>query len=130
MRAVVLAVIAICAVDACAPSSPRPPPLPQRNVDYSVTTMASPADRRFMVEFRSLSNHELCISANEWPNNRGELGVNRSTGAGGEALHVGPRDTLIAFVRFDQVPPASRTADGARQVDFAPQPFFCVSGAQ
>jgi hypothetical protein len=126
MRTLALAAIAICALEACEPSVP---PVPLRNVDYSVTTMASTADRRFMVEFRSLSNHELCISAGEWPSAQGELSANRSAGSGNEVHHVGPHDSLIAFVRFDQVPPGSRTAEGARQVDFALQPFFCASEA-
>mgnify|MGYP001580182815 CR=1 FL=1 len=126
---IVLAFFAACALIACSPSAPAPAAVPTRNVDFRVTTTASTVDRRFLVELRSLSNRELCISANEWPTAQGELGVNRSA-ADGDAVHrVRPGDTLIAFVRFDQVPPASLEGDGARQVDFAPEPVFCTSGA-
>ncbi len=102
--------------------------MPARNVDFRVTTTASTADQRFLVEFRSLTDRDLCISANNWPTPEGELGANRSADAGDEVHRVGGRDTRVAFVRFDQVPPASRTGDAVRGVDFNPEPFFCGNG--
>jgi hypothetical protein len=118
----------IALLAACSPSEPETPRVPTRNVDFQVTTMASTADRRFFVQFRSLTDRELCISANEWPTAEGELGVNRSADAGDEVHRVGGRDALTAFVRFDQLPPASRQGDAVHDVDFAPEPFFCGSG--
>ena len=123
-----LAVAAALALAACSPSAPPPPATPTRNVDFRVTTTASTADRRFLVEFSSLTDRDLCISANNWPTSEGELGVNRSADAGDQVHRVGGRDTLAAFVRFDQVPPESRTGEAVRAVDFNPEPFFCGSG--
>jgi hypothetical protein len=125
MRYLVLAALALMA---CSPSTPTPPPTPTRNVDFRVTTTPSTADRRFLVEFRSLTDRDLCISANNWPTSEGELGVNRSADSSDQVHRVGGRDTLAAFVRFDQVPEASRTGDAVRSVDFNPEPFFCGNG--
>lgn len=121
-------ILALAALAACSPSEPPAPATPTRNADYRVTTTASTADRRFLVEFRSLTDRDLCISANNWPTADGELGVNRSAEAGDQVHRVGGRDTLAAFVRFDQVPAESRTGDAVRSVDFNPEPFFCGSG--
>ncbi|MGD9982427.1 MAG: hypothetical protein AB7H66_00255 [Hyphomonadaceae bacterium] len=121
------AATAFVVLAACSPSDPAPARVPARDVDFTVTTMASTADRRFLVQFRSLTDRTLCISADDWPTSEGYLGANRPPDAGDEVHRVGPRDTLVAFVRFDQVPPASRQGDGARNVDFAPEPFFCTS---
>ncbi|MEQ1818879.1 MAG: hypothetical protein ABL871_09735 [Terricaulis sp.] len=126
MRYLVLAAVAL--VTACSPAEPPAPATPTRNADYRVTTTASTADRRFLVEFRSLTDRDLCISANNWPTAEGELGANRSADAGDQVHRVGGRDTLAAFVRFDQVPEASRAGDAVRSVDFNPEPFFCGSG--
>jgi hypothetical protein len=126
MRTLVLSLFAVAGLAACSPA-PRAPATPTRNVDYRVTTTASTADRRFLVEFRSLTDRTLCISANEWPTADGELGANRSAEAGDEVHRVGGGDTLVAFVRFDQVPMASRSGDAVRDVDFAPEPVFCAS---
>ena len=126
MRALMSGLLAACALAACSPS-PEQARVPTRNVDYRVTTTPSTADRRFLVEFRSLTDRTLCISANDWPTTDGELGVNRPASAGDEVRRIGGRDTLVGFVRFDQVPPASRTGDAVRDVDFAPEPFFCTS---
>jgi hypothetical protein len=115
------------ALAACSPSTPDAVRVPTRNVDFSVTTTASTADRRFLVEFRSLTDRTLCIGANDWPTAEGELGANRPADAGDEVRRVGARDTLVAFVRFDQVPPESLSGDAVRNVDFAPAPFFCTS---
>ena len=125
MRTLILAALALAA---CSPSAPPSPATPTRNVDFRVTTTASTADRRFLVEFSSLTDRDLCISANNWPTAEGELGVNRSAEAGDQVHRVGGRDTLAAFVRFDQVPPESRTGEAVRAVDFNPEPFFCGSG--
>ena len=125
MRTLILAALALAA---CSPSAPPSPATPTRNVDFRVTTTASTADRRFLVEFSSLTDRDLCISANNWPTSEGELGVNRSADAGDQVHRVGGRDTLAAFVRFDQVPPESRTGEAVRAVDFNPEPFFCGSG--
>ena len=127
MRNFMLTILALAVLTACSPSAPESARVPTRNVDFSVTTTASTADRRFLVEFRSLTDRTLCISANDWPTTEGELGANRPPGAGDEVRRVGARDTLVAFVRFDQVPPDSRSGDAVRQVDFAPAPFFCAS---
>jgi hypothetical protein len=127
MRSFALSVIALVIVVACSPSAPEAARVPTRNVDFSVTTTASTADRRFLVEFRSLTDRTLCISANDWPTTEGELGANRPADAGDEVRRVGGRDSLVAFVRFDQVPPESRSGDAVRSVDFAPEPFFCTS---
>lgn len=121
-------VLALAMLAACSPAEPPAPTTPTRNADYRVTTTASTADRRFLVEFRSLSDRDLCISANNWPTADGELGVNRSGESGDEVHRVGSRDTLAAFVRFDQVPPESRAGDAVRNVDFNPEPFFCGNG--
>ena len=126
MRYVILAVVAL--LTACSPAAPPQPATPTRNVDFRVTTTASTADRRFLVEFRSLSDRDLCISANNWPTAEGELGANRAADAGDDVHRVGGRDTLAAFVGFDQVPPASRAGDAVRSVDFNPEPFFCGNG--
>ena len=126
MRSFVLAALAL--LTACSPSAPPPPAKPARNVDFSVTTTASAADRRFLVEFRSLTNRDLCISANNWPSAKGELGANRPADGSDDVHHVGGGDTLVAFVRFDQVPPASRSGEGMREFDFNPEPFFCGNG--
>jgi hypothetical protein len=126
MRALLLAAAIL---GACSPEPPAPPREPARDVDFRVTTMASTADRRFLVELRSLTARELCISANEWPTADGELGHNRSPEAGDEVHRVGARESLVAFVRFDQVPPASRQGDALQQVDFVPAVFFCGSAA-
>ncbi len=80
MRYLVFAAVAMLA--ACSPSAPPAPATPTRNVDYRVTTMASTADRRFLVEFISLTDRDLCISANDWPTAGGELGANRPADAG------------------------------------------------
>ena len=127
MRRFALSAIALAMSGACSPSAPESARVPTRNVDFSVTTTASTADRRFLVEFRSLTDRTLCISANDWPTTEGLLGANRPVEAGDEVRRVGARDTLVAFVRFDQVPPESRSGDAVRQVDFAPEPFFCAS---
>lgn len=126
MRYLVLASLTLLA--ACSPAEPPAPATPTRNVDFRVTTTASTADRRFLVEFRSLTDRDLCISANNWPTAEGELGVNRSAGASDQVHRVGGRDTMAAFVRFDQVPAESRSGDAVRAVDFNPEPFFCGSG--
>ena len=126
MRYFVLATLALLV--ACSPAKPPAPATPTRNVDYRVTTTASTADRRFLVEFRSLTDRDLCISANNWPTTAGELGANRSADSGDQVHRVGGRDTLAAFVRFDQVPSESRTGDAVRSVDFDPEPFFCGNG--
>ena len=118
----IVAMLAAC-------SEPPPPREPARDVDFTVSTMASTADRRFLVQFQSITARELCISANEWPTPEGELGQNRSPEAGDEVIRVGSRDSLVAFVRFDQVPPASRSGEALRQVDFVPQVFFCGAEA-
>ena len=123
-----LLILAARALAACSPSAPPPPATPTRNVDFRVTTTASTADRRLLVDFSSLTDRDLCISANNWPTSEGELGVNRSADAGDQVHRVGGRDTLAAFVRFDQVPPESRTGEAVRAVDFNPEPFFCGSG--
>ncbi|MBX3429877.1 MAG: hypothetical protein KF779_09865 [Hyphomonadaceae bacterium] len=126
MRALVFAVLA--ALAACSPSAPAPAATPTRNIDYRVTTTASTVDRRFLVEFRSLTDRDLCISADDWPTSDGHLGINRTV-ADGDAVHrVGGHDTLIAFVRFDQVPPESRQGNDVHSVDFAPEPAFCGNG--
>ncbi|MCX7359114.1 MAG: hypothetical protein NT015_13350 [Alphaproteobacteria bacterium] len=125
-RALVFA--AFVTIGACSPSEPDAPATPTRNADYRVTTTASTADRRFLVEFSSLTDRDLCISANNWPTSSGELGANRSADTGDAVHRVGGRDTLAAFVRFDQVPPASRDGDAVRSVDFDPEPFFCGNG--
>lgn len=119
---------ALATLAACSPAEPPAPATPTRNADYRVTTTASTADRRFLVEFRSLTTRDLCISANNWPTAEGELGVNRAAEAGDEVHRVGGRDTLVAFVRFDQVPAESRAGDAVQAVDFDPEPFFCGSG--
>lgn len=125
MRYLMLAALAL--LTACSPSAPAPAK-PARNVDFSVTTTPSTADRRFLVEFRSLTNRDLCIAANNWPTAKGELGANRPADASNQVHHVGGGDTLTAVVRFDQVPPASRSGDAMRAVDFNPEPFFCGNG--
>jgi hypothetical protein len=56
------------------------------------------------------------------------LGANRPADASNQVHHVGGGDTLTAVVRFDQVPPASRSGDAMRAVDFNPEPFFCGNG--
>lgn len=127
MRALAQSVIALAMLVACSPSAPTAPAMPTRDVDFRVRTMASTADRRFLVEFRSLTDRTLCISANDWPTTEGELGVNRPPEAGDDVHRVGGHDTLSAFVRFDQVPPESRSGEAVRDVDFAPEPFFCAS---
>ncbi|MBK6702811.1 MAG: hypothetical protein IPG56_02855 [Caulobacteraceae bacterium] len=126
MRYLVFAAVAM--LMACSPSAPTAPATPTRNVDYRVTTTASTADRRFLVEFISLTDRDLCISADDWPTADGELGANRSANAGDAVHRVGGRNTLAAFVRFDQVPPASREGDAVRSVDFNPAPIFCGNG--
>lgn len=123
MRRFVL-IIAMLAV-ACSPEPQEQPREPARDVDFTVSTMASTADRRFLVQFQSLTNRELCMSASEWPTVEGYLGQNRTTEAGDEVIRVGSRDSLVAFVRFDQVPAESRSGDAVHQVDFVPQVFFC-----
>lgn len=120
--------VAALVLAACSPSAPEQARTPTREVDYHVTTLASTADRRFLVEFRSLTDRDLCISANNWPTVEGELGANRSADAGDEVHRVGGRDTLAAFVRFDQVPSESRSGDAVQSVDFDPEPFFCGNG--
>lgn len=120
--------VAACILVSCSPTEPPAPATPTRNVDFRVTTTASTVDRRFLVEFRSLTDRDLCISANNWPTAEGELGVNRSAEAGDQVQRIGGRDTVAAFVRFDQVPEASRTGDAVRDVDFNPEPFFCGGG--
>ncbi len=126
--AAALHLLAMCSLAACSPSAPTAPATPTRNVDYRVTTTPSTADRRFLVEFRSLTDRDLCISANDWPTAQGELGVNRPADAGDAVHRVQGHDALIAFVRFDQVPAESRQGDAVRSVDFAPVPIFCGSG--
>ena len=130
MRALILASLALATLAACSPRAPEAPRKPMRNVDYRVTTMASTADHRFLVEFVSLTERDLCISANDWPTADGKLGVNRSAAAGDAVHRVGGHDTLAAFVRFDQVPAPSRQGDAVHDVDFAPQPVFCGSALQ
>jgi hypothetical protein len=125
-----LAMSALLALSACGPSAPTAPEVPSRDVEFRVTTTPSLADQRFLVEFRSLSDRTLCISANEWPTAQGELGANRQADAGDQPHRVRPGDTLSATVRFDQVPAAARVGDGARQVDFVPDPVFCTSTPQ
>jgi hypothetical protein len=120
----------IAMLAACSPQAPEAPREPARDVDFSVTTMASTADRRFLVEFRSLSDRELCISANDWPTAQGELGHNRSVASGDEVHRVGAGENLVAFVRFDQVPREQRSGQALQQVDFVPAAFFCGSAAQ
>jgi hypothetical protein len=127
MRNFALSVIVLAALGACSPSAPETARVPTRNVDFSVTTTASTADRRFLVEFRSLTDRTLCVSANDWPTTEGLLGANRPAGADDDVHRVGARDALVAFVRFDQVPPESLSGDAVRNVDFAPAPFFCTS---
>ena len=117
--------VLIAMLAACSPSAPTPARAPARDVDFRVTTTASAVDRRFLVEFRSLTDRDLCISAGEWATAEGEWGASRAAGDGDEVYRVGGGDTLTAFVRFDQVPPASRQGDAVRSVDFAPEPFFC-----
>jgi hypothetical protein len=119
--------LTIAVLAACSPEPPAPPREPARNVDFTVSTMASSADRRFLVQFQSLTARELCISADDWPTAEGELGHNRPPGAGDEVHRVGARESLVAFVRFDQVPPESRRGDALAQVDFVPDVFFCGS---
>jgi hypothetical protein len=123
MRRLILTIAMLAA--ACSPEPPAAPREPARDADFTVSTMASTADRRFLVQFQSLTNRELCISANEWPTAEGYLGENRPADAGDEVIRVGSRDALVAFVRFDQVPAASRSGDAVHQVDFVPQVFFC-----
>lgn len=124
-----LALAAACMLAACTPSAPTPAS-PERNVDFRVTTTPSMADRRFLVEFTSLSDRELCISANDWPTRQGELGVNRGPEAGDAVQRVRARETISAFVRFDQVEPAQRQGEAVRQVDFVPEPLFCAAVLQ
>lgn len=126
MRYLFLAAAAFLA--ACSPPAPPAPVTPTRNVDYRVTTTVSTADRRFLVEFVSLTDRDLCISANDWPTADGALGVNRAAEAGDAVRRVSGRNSIAAFVRFDQVPPASRAGDAVRNVDFNPEPIFCGSG--
>jgi len=127
MRFLIIASIMLFA--ACTPSEPAPT-TPVRNVDYRVTTTASMADQRFLVEFRSLSERELCISANDWPTGAGALGVNRGVEDGDAVRRVRAGETASAFVRFDQVEPAQRRGEAAQQVDFSPQPVFCAAVLQ
>jgi hypothetical protein len=129
MRTIAFATAAVCALAACAPSAPAPS-APVRNVDFRVTTTPSIADRRFLVEFASLSDRELCLSANDWPTPQGQLGHNRGPEAGDAVRRVRSRETISAFVRFDQVEPAQRLGEGARQVDFSPEPVFCAAVLQ
>lgn len=121
MRALALIALALAA---CAPADPADT-TPVRNVDFRVTTTASVADQRFLVEFTSLSDRELCISANDWPTAQGDLGVNRGSEAGDQPHRVRARDTLIAFVRFDQLTPEQREGDRISNTDFSPEPTFC-----
>lgn len=125
MRALILDALAACALAACSPSAPAPAAAPVRDVDFRVRTTPSVHDRRFFVEFTSLSDRELCISANDWPTADGALGYNRGPEAGDEVHRVRPRETVTAFVRFDQVAPAQREGDAVRDVDFSPEPSFC-----
>lgn len=129
MRISVLAPTIVTALAACSPSTPELAD-PVRDVHYTVTTTASTLDRRFLVEFRSLSDRELCISANDWPTRSGALGINRSPEDGDEVQRVRAGETISAFVRFDQVEAAQRRGDGVHQVDFSPKPFFCTSELQ
>lgn len=112
---------------ACSEPAPEPVRTPERDRDFHVTTMASTIDRRFLVEFRSLTSRPICISADEWPTADGVLGANRPDDASDEPQRVGARDTLTAFVRFDQLPPASLEGDALRQVDIVPVTYFCAA---
>lgn len=129
MRALFLAVISMAALVACSPSTPEVAVAPVRNVDFRVTTTPSGADQRFFIEFVSLSDRELCISANDWPTGDGAFGYNRGPEAGDAVRRVGPRETISAFVRFDQLTPAQREGDSIRNYDFSPEPVFCGNGA-
>ncbi len=124
-----LVAIAICLLAACTPSPPTPA-TPERNIDFRVTTTPSIADRRFLVEFVSLSDRELCISANDWPTRQGDLGVNRGPDASDAVQRVRAREAISAFVRFDQVEPDQRQGEAVRQVDFVPEPLFCPAVLQ
>ncbi|MEZ5955967.1 MAG: hypothetical protein R3C27_01970 [Hyphomonadaceae bacterium] len=126
MRPLILSAIVL--LTACGPTAPSASTTPMRNTDYRVTTTASTADRRFLVEFSSLTDRDLCVSANNWPTTAGELGANRPADASDEVHRVRGRDALAAFVRFDQVPLTSRSGDAAHAVDFDPEPFFCGNG--
>ncbi len=127
MRALLLSSFAMLTLVACSPSTPVPAAAPTRNVDYRVTTTASTADRRFLVEFTSLSDRDICISANDWPTAEGDLGLNRTIEAGDQVQRVRAGDTLSAFVRFDQLTPEQRDG-GVSNVDFALEPIFCGNG--
>ena len=136
MRALILASGAIAVLAACAPPAPEQPPVVEsvyeaarRQVDYRATTLPDLGQQRFVIEFISLADRELCFSADRWPTAEGLLGYNRTPRIEGEMLRLAPHGELNGFIRFDQFNPGALEGDGARYIDIDPEPVFCESGA-
>jgi hypothetical protein len=136
MRALILSSAAVSALAACAPPAHGPPPAVEsvyeaarRQIDYRATTVPDGSQQRFLIEFTSLTDRELCFNADRWPTAEGLRGVSRTPRVEGEMLRLAPHGELNGFVRFDQLNPAALEGDGARYIDFDPEPVFCESGA-